>query len=88
MRCAVLLIYLGAAVLLSIHFLIGLPKSAKDDVISPEVSKEAEDAKLLSAILNNTDRPIVAQSSMAKTIEVQQFASTEGQPITRVTIVD
>ena len=71
MRCAVILIYLGAAVLLSINFIFGLSKesSASEDESQKSASPDSE--FLLASIIAKKEEPLVAKNNLAKTISVQ-----------------
>ena len=66
-----ILIYLGAAVLLSINFIFGLSKesSASDQKSLESASPDSE--LLLASIIAKTEEPLVAKNNLAKTISVQ-----------------
>ena len=88
LKCAVILIYLFAAVLLTLHFIIGKSDGPESSAILPQKLEEVEPESLLASVAANTEKPIVAKNNLAKTFSVQQFASADGQPITKVTIVE
>ena len=73
-----ILIYLGAAVLLSINFILGTSKDSPDSQNTPPQSESPEPELLLASIIAKTEEPLVAKNNLAKTVSVQQVATADG----------